>query len=158
MPQDWKEAGLVWLTYICSSYSHYFKDDEFNVFMSAMSTIAQNSDPTNGPYNFIINCSPTDDIAAQCKASKSGSYAITDATVPKDDNDIKSMWLCPLFFTGDDTKNDLPSTADADKDKLDAWCKQDNYKKFTTAGPYKPLTIRPLTNSSITQVTFFSTR
>ncbi|KAL9011938.1 MAG: hypothetical protein Q9173_003258 [Seirophora scorigena] len=43
------------------------------------------------------------------------SYAITDSTVPIDDNDHKSIWLYPLFFTGDDTKNDLPGIEDGDK-------------------------------------------
>lgn len=60
------------------------------------------------------------------------SYAITDSTVPTDDNDHKSIWLCPLFFSGDDTKNDLPNTEDADK--LNAWCNQKDYTFFPTAG------------------------
>ncbi|KAI4270323.1 MAG: hypothetical protein LQ337_006750 [Flavoplaca oasis] len=112
-------------------FNHYFKDDELAVFKSAMSTIQQNNDPTNAPYNFIINCSPTGDEEKRCKKGK-GSYAITDITVPKDDNDHKSMWLCPLFFTGDDAKNDLPNTQDGDK--LKAWCDQKDYTLFPTAG------------------------
>ena len=69
------------------------------------------------------------------------SYAITDITVPKDDNDHKTIWLCPLFFTGDQTKNDLPDTEDADK--LKAWCDQKDYTLFPTAGmPHRPK--RPL--------------
>ena len=39
-------------------------------------------------------------------------YAITDATVPSGPDDHKSIWLCPLFFDGDDTENDLPNTND----------------------------------------------
>ena len=60
------------------------------------------------------------------------SYAITDASVPKNDNDHKSIWLCPLFFTGDDTKNDLPNTDD--RAKLEQWCTQKDYTFFVTGG------------------------
>lgn len=61
------------------------------------------------------------------------SYAITDATVPENDRDLKSMWLCPLFFDkGPDTKNDLPSTDD--EDALKKWCDQKDYTLFPTAG------------------------
>ena len=59
-------------------------------------------------------------------------YAITDATVPANANDIKSIWLCPLFFTGDDTKNDLPSSED--EEALKTWCDQKDYTFFPTAG------------------------
>ncbi len=68
------------------------------------------------------------------------------------------MWLCPLFFTSDNSKNDVPSRADADKAKLEAWCNQDSYKNFTTAGAYKPLTVTTPTNSSTTQARFSSTK
>ncbi|MCJ1425284.1 hypothetical protein MMC29_003172 [Sticta canariensis] len=112
-------------------FKHYFKDDELDKFKLAMSTIQQNNDPTNAPYNFIINCDPTGEVLKDCKNGE-GSYAITDPTVPQDDNDHKSIWLCPLFFTGDQTKNDLPNTEDADK--LKAWCDQKDYTFFTTAG------------------------
>ncbi|KAL9630443.1 MAG: hypothetical protein Q9204_004718 [Flavoplaca sp. TL-2023a] len=112
-------------------FNHYFKDDELDKFKSAMNTIQQNNDPTNAPYSFIINCSPPGDVEKLCKDGK-GSYAITDSTVPKDDNDHKSIWLCPLFFTGKDTKNDLPDTED--EDKLKEWCDQKDYTLFVTAG------------------------
>ena len=81
-----------------------------------MNTIQQNNDPTNAPYN--LSCLR--------------SYAITDSTVPRDDKDHKSIWLCPLFFTGKDTKNDLPDTKD--EDKLKEWCDQKDYTLFPTAG------------------------
>ncbi|KAI4112291.1 MAG: hypothetical protein LQ345_006539, partial [Seirophora villosa] len=112
-------------------FKHYFRDDDLDKFKLAMSTIQGNNNPTNAPYNFIINCNPTGDNEELCKADK-GSYAITDPSVPKDDNDYKSIWLCPLFFTGDDTKNDLPDTEDGDK--LKAWCDQKDYTLFPTAG------------------------
>ncbi|KAL8725408.1 MAG: hypothetical protein Q9181_006425, partial [Wetmoreana brouardii] len=90
-------------------FNHYFKDDELDTFKSAMSTIARNNDPTNAP-----------------------SYAITEDGVPKDDNDLKSIWLCPLFFKdGVDTKNDLPRADDADARR--AWCDQKDYTLFPTA-------------------------
>lgn len=61
------------------------------------------------------------------------SYAITDATVPKDDQDLKSIWLRPFFFDkGTDTKNNLPKTDDADA--LKKWCDQKDYILFPTAG------------------------
>ncbi|KAL6715230.1 hypothetical protein ACLMJK_007494 [Lecanora helva] len=112
-------------------FNHYFRDDGLGFFKSAMSAIQQNNDP-HAPYTFIVNCSPTGDVLKKCNDGK-GSYAITDATVPKDDNDIKSMWLCPLFFNGGaDTKNDLPNTEDTDA--LNAWCNQKDYTLFPTAG------------------------
>ena len=52
--------------------------------------------------------------------------------MPNDDNDYKFIWLCPLFFTGDDTRNDLPNTENADE--LNAWCNRQDYTFFTTAG------------------------
>ncbi|MCJ1468352.1 hypothetical protein MMC07_006980 [Pseudocyphellaria aurata] len=114
-------------------FKHYFRDYELHTFKTAMSAIAENNDPTNAPYNFIINCDPTDHIAELCDKD-GGSYAITDAAVPADDNDHKSIWLCPLFFTGDDTKNNLPNTENADE--LQAWCNQKDYTSFPTAGIY----------------------
>jgi len=57
----------VWLI---SRYSHYFKDSEVDVFKSAMSSIAQNTDPTDGSYSFIINCNPTNGVAKDCKRGK----------------------------------------------------------------------------------------
>ncbi|CAL8584536.1 hypothetical protein XPA_010126 [Xanthoria parietina] len=97
-----------------------------------MSIISQNNDPTNAPFNFILNCTPTGKELDLCKEKK-GSYAITDATVPKNDQDLKSIWLCPLFFDkGTDTKNDLPKTDDADA--LKKWCDQKDYTLFPTAG------------------------
>ena len=61
------------------------------------------------------------------------SYAITYATVPKDNNNIKSMWLCALFFKdGLDTKNNLPNKEDTDA--LNAWCNQDDYTFFPADG------------------------
>ncbi|MCJ1467193.1 hypothetical protein MMC07_005816 [Pseudocyphellaria aurata] len=112
-------------------FKHYFKDDELDTFKTAMSAISENNDPTNAPYNFIVNCDPTGDVADSCDED-GGSYAITDSTVPANDNDYKSIWLCPLFFTGDDTKNNLPNTEDADQ--LQAWCNQKDYTFFPTAG------------------------
>ncbi|KAG7007539.1 hypothetical protein G7Y79_00009g026480 [Physcia stellaris] len=112
-------------------YKHYFKDDELDVFKTAMSEISGNNNPTNAAYNFIINCNPTDQVLDRCN-SGDGSYAITDATVPANDDDFKSIWLCPLFFTGPDTKNNLPNTED--EAELQAWCNQKDYTFFPTAG------------------------
>lgn len=56
----------MFLTDTCVSFKHYFKDDELDTFKSAMSTIQENNDPTNAPYNFIINCDPTGDVAEKC--------------------------------------------------------------------------------------------
>ncbi|KAL8901178.1 MAG: hypothetical protein Q9207_005337 [Kuettlingeria erythrocarpa] len=98
-----------------------------------MSAISENNDPTNPPYKFIINCTPTGDVLDDC----SESYAITDATIPKDDNDLKSIWLCPQFFNGGiDSKNDLPNPSD--KEALKEWCDQPDYTSLPTAGPYFP--------------------
>ena len=58
------------------------------------------------------------------------SYALTDPS--KDGNDAKTIWLCPLFFTGDDTKNDLPNTED--ENRLKTWCNQKDYTSLTTGG------------------------
>ena len=51
-------------------YNHYFKDDELEVFKTAMSVIAGNNDPTNAAYNFIINCSPTGEVLTACNNNK----------------------------------------------------------------------------------------
>ena len=55
---------------ICVSFKHYFKDDELDTFKSAMSTIQQNNDPTNAPFNFVINCTPSGDVAEKCNEGK----------------------------------------------------------------------------------------
>ncbi|KAL9110226.1 MAG: hypothetical protein Q9187_008076 [Circinaria calcarea] len=108
-------------------YSHYFQADELKVFKSAMSTVASNNDPTNPLYQFIVNCDPTGDVLKSCGKK---TYAITDSTVPKEDNDLKSIWICPLFWTGPDSSQDLPSGQDA----TDEFCKKTNYKQYVTAG------------------------
>ncbi|KAL8643115.1 MAG: hypothetical protein Q9226_008431 [Calogaya cf. arnoldii] len=115
-------------------FKHYFRDNELGQFKTAMSTIASNNDPTNAPFTFILNCSPTGDVEKACKAGK-GSYAITDATVPQDDNDLKSIWLCRMFFDKDkgvDSRNDLPNTSD--EEEMKNWCEQKDYTLFSTAG------------------------
>lgn len=60
------------------------------------------------------------------------SYAITDATVPANANDIKSMWICPLFWTGPDSARNLPDTDN--QDDLSAFCSGTNYQQYVTAG------------------------
>ena len=61
----------------------------------------------------------------------SSRYAITDGAVPENDNAYKSIWLCPLFWDGPDSKNNLPNT---ETDELKTWCDQKDYTFFPTAG------------------------
>ena len=56
------------------SFSHYFKNTELGVFKTAMSVIQTNNDPpSEGQFEFIVNCQPTGDVLNSCKAGQ-GSY------------------------------------------------------------------------------------
>ncbi|KAM0797972.1 hypothetical protein BDR22DRAFT_823780 [Usnea florida] len=111
-------------------FSHYFQATALGVFKNAMSTIAENNEPTNPSYQFIINCDPTGPVLKTCGKK---SYAVADSTVPANDNDLKTIWLCPLFWKpGPDSAQNLPDTND--EDALNKWCAGTDYTKFVTAG------------------------
>lgn len=56
------------------SFSHYFLDSELDVFKTAMSVIQTNNNPpSEGQFQFIVNCQPTGDVLSACTAGQ-GSY------------------------------------------------------------------------------------
>lgn len=91
--------------------------------------VAANNDPTNAPYTFSVRCAKADD--AECNGGT--SLAITDAK-PQDGDTTREMKICPLFFTADQTKNNLDSKK-YDGDKRGSWCQLgQRFKDFETGG------------------------
>ncbi|KAL8678715.1 MAG: hypothetical protein Q9186_004949 [Xanthomendoza sp. 1 TL-2023] len=116
-----------------TGFTHYLRDEDASQAKRIWSMVAANNDPTNAPYTFSVRCAKTDD--ADCKASRKGgaSLAITDSQ-PEDGQHAREMKICSLFFTADQTKNNLDSKK-YDGDKRGSWCqKEQHFKDFETAG------------------------
>ena len=77
--------GFVWLksaleranqNIFLFSFTHYFLNTELSTFTNAMDIIQTNNDPpSEGQFQFIVNCDPTGDVLASCQADQ-GSYVI----------------------------------------------------------------------------------
>ncbi|KAL8703681.1 MAG: hypothetical protein Q9201_003135 [Fulgogasparrea decipioides] len=116
-----------------TAFTHYLRDEDASQAKNLWSMVAANNDPTNAPYTFSVRCAKTDDTG--CKASRTGgaSLAITDSQ-PEDGEHAREMKICPLFFTADQTKNNLDSKK-YDGDKRGSWCQTgQHFKDFETAG------------------------
>ena len=50
-------------------FTHYFDPSELEVFVTAMSMIAANNDPTQPPYWFIVDCHPSGSTLEACNQS-----------------------------------------------------------------------------------------
>ncbi|KAL8799068.1 MAG: hypothetical protein Q9182_006164 [Xanthomendoza sp. 2 TL-2023] len=116
-----------------TAFTHYLRGEDATQAKGLWSMVAANNDPTNAPYTFSVRCAKKDD--ADCKASRTGgaSLAITDSQ-PDDGKHAREMKICDLFFTADQTKNNLDSKK-YDGDKRGSWCqKGQHFKDFETAG------------------------
>ena len=58
------------------------------------------------------------------------SYVQVDTSVSHGDGDRKTMWICPRFWNGSESAQDLPRGWD----QIAKFCAQDDYKAYVTAG------------------------
>lgn len=117
------------------AFQHYFLPDDLDLVKRLYSGVASNNDPTNAPYEFVVDCTPV----SQCSDSV---YAVTNHR-PETDGPRK-MTICPSFFEQDYASNAglLPIDSD-DDDQYEDWCVPDDedhhaltksYRKFVTPG------------------------
>ena len=115
------------------AFQHYFLPDDLDLAKRLFSAVAENNDPTNSPYDFIINCQPV----SQCTDK---TYAVTNPR--PESGGPRTMTICPAFFDAPWANADhlLPQDKD-DADQQTTWCESDDadaktmsYRKFVTPG------------------------
>lgn len=87
-----------------------------------------NNDPYNAPYQFTIRC------VDSCTGHKANALSFAETTPAIDDVTRREMMICPLFFTGALTANNLDSKS-YDGDEPGSWCQTgQTFRDFETAG------------------------
>lgn len=119
------------------AFQHYFLPDDLDLVRSLFGGVAENNNPTNVPYEFIVDCKPV----SQCSDK---TYAITNPR--PESGGPRTMTICPAFFSAPWANADhlLPSDPD-NKDQQARWCESDeenantmSYRKFVTPGKNLP--------------------
>ena len=71
------------------AFQHCFLPDHLDSVKRLFSAVADNNDPTNNPYDFIIDCQPT----SQCTSTV---YALTNHR--PESGGPRTIVICPAFF------------------------------------------------------------
>ena len=118
------------------AFQHYFLPENLDSVKKLYSAVAANNDPTNSPYEFIVDCTPV----SQCNDNV---YAVTNHR-PEDGSGPRVMTICPAFFKQSWANHAglLPTDPD-DEDEIEDWCEPEDsthkartksYRKFVTPG------------------------
>lgn len=117
------------------AFQHYFLERDLDLTKRLFSAIAENNDPTNSPYDFVIDCTKK----SQCD-SPTRPYAFTDFR--PESGGPPTMTICPSFFGAGYANNDglLPYDPNNDDQKT-RWCVSEHddaitnsYRSFITPG------------------------
>lgn len=114
------------------AFQHYFLPNDLDSAKLLFSAVAENNDPTNSPYDFVIDCGPDDDCTDD-------TYVLTESD--PEDGGPRTMLICPAFWRAENANVTrlLPSDPYNQAQK-DQWCesehesKTNNYRRFVTAG------------------------
>lgn len=117
------------------AFQHYFLERDLDLTKRMFSAIAENNDPTNSPYDFVIDCTRK----SQCD-SPTKPYAFTDFR--PESGGPRTMTICPSFFDAHYANNDglLPFDPN-NNDQKTRWCDSyhsdaitNSYREFVTPG------------------------
>ena len=119
------------------AFQHYFLPDDLDPVKRLFSAVAENNDPTNSPYDFIMNCQPV----SQCTDTV---YAVTNHR--PESGGPRTMTICPAFFNAPwANAGHLLPTDKGNADQQTRWCESDDddaktmsYRKFVTPGSTHP--------------------